>query len=130
MSKTTTMALTGFLLARISEDEEALQLVRERIYVDDDGCISEPIEVWADGEDRLPNHHNTWSLIYDPTRVLAECAAKRAIVADYEQAGMFLRMSSADSVANMTKDLTLFRVVKILAAVYIDHPDYLPEWKP
>jgi hypothetical protein len=47
---------------------------------------------------------------HDPARVLAECEAKRVIVKE----------SKPD------EDWVLY----VLAAVYADHPDYLPEWKP
>lgn len=48
-----------------------------RIYVDDDGCVSKPIEQWADGSDRLPNHHNNWHQVFPaPLAALAEAEAE------------------------------------------------------
>ncbi|MDR6907490.1 hypothetical protein J2X63_003198 [Agromyces sp. 3263] len=48
------------------EDEQATAralLGGRRLYINDDGVISEPIGVWADGTDRLPNYHNSWYLL-------------------------------------------------------------------
>jgi hypothetical protein len=90
--------LAAFLKARLDEDEVAAKLVRQpyRLYVDDQGRISEPkrvedlygecdgeYEQWGDGEDRMPNHIATWSLIYDPARVLREVEAKRRILDEH-----------------------------------------------
>ena len=86
------MNINGFLLARIAEDEAAARLASPG-----------PWEYRG----------VTWP--YDPARVLAECAAKRAIihqVSDIPWAGYAVR------------DFTL----ETLAAVYNTHPDYRQEW--
>lgn len=89
------MTILEFLLARLDEREAALKRVPRpyRLYVCDDGHLSEPLSVdpWddppapgaryqrgANGEDRLPNHHNTWERVFDPDRELRDVAAKRA----------------------------------------------------
>ena len=59
---------------------------------------------------------------HDPARVLAEVAAKRAILAEFEEArGLHSRR---DEVA------ALYFSLRQLAAVYATHPAYRPEWKP
>jgi len=52
------------ILSEEDEREIAVRLLGDRrIYIDDDGHLAEPIGVWADGTDRLPNHHNSWHLL-------------------------------------------------------------------
>lgn len=111
------MDLIDFLKARIDEDEAAAGLVTTPIYACDGhdrrwDCIAQPEEKWADGTDRLPNHHATWTSIYDPARVLADVAAKRAIVDDYAEVPSTARL----------------RPLRWLAEVWRDHPDYDAEW--
>jgi len=49
---------------------------------------------------------------HNPARVLAECAAKRAIIDEY------------------TGSPATFQIIAHMAAVYRDHPDYRQEWTP
>ena len=71
---------------------------------------------------------------WDPSRVLAECEAKRRIVEDAKQdmlSAQALDYEFGDhsgrtyDVANSMQD-----VLKVLATIYADHPDYDEEWKP
>lgn len=96
-------ALTEFLLARITEDEQAA------------GEMVENEHLWSNcGE---PHNHAImifklgWRM--DPARVLAECEAKRRIVAE---------------VFPITADYDPLYVQKVLARVYADHPDFDPAW--
>ena len=65
---------------------------------------------------------------HDPERVLAECAAKRAIVDDLSR---FL--ANADAAGARSDHPTLMAGIELqlryFAAVYVDHPDYDPAWK-
>lgn len=89
------MDLKTFLLARIEEDEaEAVGLQQEMDY---------GLEAFGD-------------------RLVAECAAKRAIV---EQAATYSPELEHGDNGEWAFDVTL----RALAAVYADHPDYQPEWK-
>ena len=103
------MTLVEFLEARIAEDEAE---ARPMAGLDDD--------------DR-----GGWSIVY-AERVLAECAAKRAIIElaqkasaveeefdEYMWAG-----AGPEQVDPSTGDAILFA----LAAVYKDHPDYQQDW--
>jgi hypothetical protein len=104
---TQTATLTDFLLARIEEDAAAAT-----------GTGPSP---WA--------HDLAWH-----ARVLAECEAKRRIVADWQ--------TLADRVDDQGRPLHLFDPVtsmllkatepwlRHLATVYADHPDYRPAWRP
>lgn len=59
-----------------------------------------------------------WKVRYSPARVLAECEAKREIVMCAQSPVIW--GDSAGALAHCCQSL---------AAVYADHPDYLPEWK-
>jgi hypothetical protein len=62
---------------------------------------------------------------WKPARVLAECASKRAILGEYE--GLtFEQRSTFDSWEPYRS--VMRAVLKSLAAVYKDHPDYQKEW--
>lgn len=100
------MSITDFLLARIAEDEAAAQAEQSAVEY-----LSEPPH-WPAG----------W-----PARVLAECAAKRAIVAEWEDTdtGETWLLEGADAGYALAID----HAVRALAAVYADHPGYLDEWR-
>lgn len=125
--------LVEFLRARLDQDEKAAGLVTEPIYACDGhdrrwDCIAQPEEKWADGSDRLPNHHATWEVIYDPARVLAEVAAKRARLDALVNARESHKASPSQS---RTLVLSLHDWhARLDAAVYALHPDYREEWKP
>jgi hypothetical protein len=127
------VTITEFLEARIAEDEA---VARE---CEDSGRWSawrheEGLEWWVSSEnfghvvttgyvgnnDARPNaeHMARW----DPARVLAECAAKRAILAECRPGTLDdLDCSEDDQPAPMW-------VARALAAVYSDHPDYDKDW--
>ena len=84
-------------------------------------------ELWDD-EGALGMFRETAAHIalHDPARVLAECEAKRAIVADRDRID---RSADGDEWSMGYSDAN-YSALHALAAVYADHPDYLPEWKP
>jgi hypothetical protein len=122
----TELTLTEFLLARVTEDETAARRAgsaawansHHNIYLTGDQS-SEVIAVgpWdgdlGDAAEHMARH--------DPARTLAECRAKRAIVAQY---------AAATPQTSGTDAQALEQCVMSLAQVYGDHPDYRPEWKP
>jgi len=137
------ITLTEFLLACIAEDEAAADMVPTpyRLYVDTDGCISEPLrDVWPDhdvkyqqwepGIDRLPNHHNIWALMYDPARVLAECEAKRRIVDEHAPRVVRWRDTidinddECQTCHGSEPGVYPCDTLRLLALPYADHPDY------
>lgn len=114
------MSITDFLNARISEDEamarDAYDHDAWELSADDDG------DSWVIARDRTgegwrvamaPPAPAIHMVNWDPARVLAECAAKRAIVEDVTH-------SDED-----TRDY----VIRTLAAVYADHDEYRDEWR-
>jgi hypothetical protein len=103
--------LSEFVLARATDDEE---LARQ--YGDPPGLTSGL--AWAVDVDRRV-------LEVDPSRLVAECEAKRRIAAEL-----------ADAVSNYEVNLgpegevtRLTFVLRALALPYADHPDYQPEWR-
>jgi hypothetical protein len=128
------MSITEFLLARITEDEA---VAREAEWVPDPD----------DPEDF--DFDNTWSTEHGefagrggpifrhilrnaPARVLAECAAKRAIIDEHREGRFFTTHQGC--VVCRTGDGPMLPVnypcptVRALATIYANHPDYRPEW--
>ena len=112
--------LADFLLARIAEDEAAAEDAGPwtPTFI---GAAS--IELTHDG------------LMVDPARVLADCAAKRAIV---ERASVECVCTDhgAERVEGCPQCVACHAVTTAdgyvladLAAPYADHPDYDPAWK-
>lgn len=94
-----TVTLTDFLLAQIAEDEAAtLTMVCECVDDPGPGC---------------------------PSRVLAECEAKRAIVELHApEPGQH-----PDFCGHDLRQLPC-STLRILALPYADHPDFDPAWRP
>ena len=73
--------------------------------------------------DEMPEGVGTHIARHDPARVLREIAAKRALLALASEAlGDDTTVPDAEYMAG--------EIVKALAPVYSDHPDYQQEWKP
>lgn len=106
------MEIADFLLARFAEDEAAArsgQAARLPFWV---GQV-----MGRSGSRSAPDYVNH----FNPARLLAECEAKRRIVAelrDYSDGHVW-----ASGEASRAED-ALFA----LASVYADHRDYQPEW--
>jgi hypothetical protein len=134
------VTLTEFLLARITEDEAAAQ------DCVDSGAWSafrheEGLEWWVTSanfghvvttgyvgnKDSRPNAEHIAR--HDPARVLAEAAAKRAIVDEFVKR-RDAPPESMDVAPEVAKISALKFACRALAAVYNDHPDYRQEWKP
>ncbi len=95
------MTLDEFLLARITEDE----MVAKEVPGPSD---EEGLSWWGE----------YGHLSVSPARVLAECEAKRRVIAavvDVEWSGSFA-----------VRDV----VLSYLVLPYADHPDYREEWRP
>jgi hypothetical protein len=113
--------LTAFLLARLDEDEakarEAIEMRMAVKYVDPSDATRPDFELVAWPDLGVP------SMLIGPERVLAECEAKRRIVA----LAPWCNNSTAGSALI---DLPGNLVLRDLAAVYSDHPDYDEAWRP
>lgn len=129
--------IAAFLLARIAEDEaDARAADGPRWHHYDKLVVFEalgPDDEWVDAsapisvDTRANGHHIArWS----PSRVLAECAAKREIV----ERAMFVD-GHGPAVGHLRAlDMTtgasgaLRHVLMALAQPYFDHPDFDPGW--
>jgi hypothetical protein len=101
------MTITEFLLARIAEDEtEARAMLRE-------------YERGGDASSRR------WR------RVLAECEAKRRIVGFAQSADEADRYAAEviGGVDGAAVDTDGAGILRALASVYADHPDFDPAWR-
>src|SRR3954471_23024435 len=120
--------LADFLLARIAEDEAVAQAAvqtterggsegwywsnaGEAVFL---GGTSTPV-VWGDEQSRPAGNHIAR---HDPARVLADCEAKRRIVA------------LASDALESERPGVLGAVAELLALSYADHPEYDEEWRP
>ena len=124
-------ALSEFLLARIAEDEEVAR-------------NTPPVDHRWD--------YTLW-VRFDSTRVMAECEAKRKIIAFHESWPTLVQtpakferddvdldnytyrmsqeiawLTTREYVARFGIDPPTAPMLAALALPYADHPDYLPEW--
>lgn len=110
------MTLAEFLLARLADDQERAEYVQRQI----EGQWPDP-EPW-----RLSWHDEYDLLCIEPSRALAEVAAKKKIVndavgwVDGDHGGTY-----SEKMARHLYDRTL----RLLALAYADHPDFQQEWR-
>jgi hypothetical protein len=103
--------LSEFVLARATDDEE---LARQ---YGDPGALRSGL-AWASDVNRPV-------LEVDPSRMVAECEAKRRVVAQFVDA-----VANYEADAGPQGEVTRLRfVLRALALPYADHPDYQPEWR-
>jgi hypothetical protein len=105
------MTLAEFLLARITEDEDVAREAAAKRPTATGAAVK---GVWL---------NSRYHLTADPGFRLAECEAKRQIVAQslaWDRDG-----GSASQGAKATRV-----ALRLLALPYADHPDYREEWKP
>ncbi len=140
--------LVAFLSARLDEDEEVAKAagpVTGRWCIDSEGHIQDE-ETGGGGSAYVavgpwdgPVHERCAIHIarYDPARVLAEVAAKRAILAEHEPEPWGDPHPELSRCAPGHGDggsgwWTTWPCIEVraIAAVYSDHPGYRPEWKP
>lgn len=124
-----TPPIAEFLKARISEDEaDARAASEERL-----------LEISMEG--RRIIYDAGFMQMFTPTRVLAECAAKRSIIREHEPVnytGLGIDSPNACSLCGCLRvnmhdwkwkdDSFPCHTLKALAAIYKDHPDYRQEW--
>jgi hypothetical protein len=129
------VTLAEFLLARIAEDQEAAKRAAFG-YGSAWASETDDAEDWsvvhADGkrdmvgceDGDVTRHIVRW----DPARVLAECDAKRRVVnlAVRQQRREGREFSELARQARHERD----EMLRALAVVYADHPDYRDEWRP
>lgn len=146
------MTITEFLLARIAEDEAVARAATEGPWeadAMDAGHSRFEMNVWITAGDAgdtvcdmggLQRSHNEKVALddgykdaqhiarHDPARVLAECAAKRAIIAEHQQDHLGAVCTRCRFIGGYMEYPC--PTLEALAAVYADHPDYRQEWAP
>jgi hypothetical protein len=70
-----------FILARVAEDEERARAAVWTVGADDTPAWDAFVDLWLDLEDKPQAAHMA---AFSPARVLAQCAALRAVVEDHE----------------------------------------------
>jgi hypothetical protein len=119
------MTLAEFLLVRIAEDEADARGVLHDL----DKWTRELKANGADGSQGSILVTGLIETACDPTRVLAECEAKRRIA----QLRLDLDASGSHSIMEKLLDpsakAVIDNVLRILAQPYADHPDFRDEWR-
>jgi hypothetical protein len=128
---TTTTTIPDFLRARIAEDEATAKAAAagEALLP---SLRSVKASAW------VPDGEITHIARWDPARVLAECEARRRIVEWCgERDRVFVgahfggdAMRESDFLPGALKRPADSVVLRALAAVYADHPDYDQAWRP
>lgn len=127
------MTVTDFLLKRIAEDEYLARtcLLEENLHPYGDTSIPaiEPSEWGNLARNYLGGEMGEHCAQQNPARVLAECAAKRTIIAMHETYASSVHESVGIAAfgARCGQEVTGDALTS-LAAVYRDHPDYRQEW--
>jgi len=126
-------ALADFLLARIAEDEAmAVQLAQLWAKVTDadrdglDPGVREGMDSVFAVADGAPADGA-------PARLLAECDAKRRIVAEHDEWERSVSTTPGDDPARRERQThrdALGTVLRLLAVPYAGHADYREEWRP
>lgn len=136
------MTLTEFLLARIAEDE-ALAEDTLGAYARHSSSWGTPSTGVVDlgdpdvdglipfGDGPVAEHVAHW----DPARVLAECEAKRAIIALHDEWPVLIESepevltTRREYVRRFGAEPMTTPMLRAMASVYADHPDYDPTWQ-
>jgi hypothetical protein len=121
--------LTEFLLARIAEDEA----VAREAATWDDGMYFFPWQAHIPQAGYFNSEQPYGAVEFSAARVLAECEAKRRIVAMLDESLDFTEAMPTPGYARAYHSPSLdvlVRVEQILALPYAQHPDYRQEWTP
>ena len=114
-----TPTITEFLEARISEDEALAEAASVSMHGQHHAESWDYASYVLGSERDATEAQDRFITEWWPSRVLAECAAKRAIIAGIIPE----RDPQADD-----PDYDPLWVIRDLAAIYKDHPDYRTEW--
>lgn len=127
--------ITEFLLARIAEDEAVAREADGRAWWIADGDEwGSNVHDEATGKvvaDQISDRHAAHIVRHDPARVLAECEAKRRVI-EYswgDRLSIEGEWGSGRSREEMDAKDDVPDVVRALAAIYAEHPDYREEWR-
>ena len=140
----TPTGLTEFLMARIAEDESAARLVT------DIDANEWSIDVMAPSPDLHPlvtyvtdKYRTQLAQLHDPTRVLADCDAKRLVMAihsayiargdpvyspDWSSGDWCVGCSYNNNGEHVTEHIDDCPVLRALALPFATHPEFREEW--
>lgn len=111
--------LIAFLSARIDEDQVAAEsAAANETWV---AWYESTLQAW-DFDDAV----NEYVLRLTPARMLAEVKAKRRIISECEK---LLTTRKSSSEPDWAADLLADDVLRMLASIYADHPDFEPSWR-
>jgi hypothetical protein len=135
------MTITEFLEARIAEDEHLARAAIEPDNMHPWGDVSlppSPVDQWGDDvRGYLGGPWGEHCAQQNPTRSLAECAAKRAIIDEHEVIHKIYLKDYCSTCADWENSEVgegppgiewPCPTLTTMAAVYADHPDYQQEW--
>lgn len=111
------MTIAEFIEQRLVEWEKAAKAAEPRWAVDVVDC--------PDIDGAIGGYAVDHVMLNDPARVLRQCEGLRAILEDYERYKAERRraMNGWDNAGDSP-------IVKAIASIWSDHPDYQQEWKP
>lgn len=116
--ETRTVTLTEFLLARIAQEEALAHDAASEGRAPRTGW-----QLWTNKKSTTPGGEvlgPRGTVEASPARVLAECEAKRRIVDT---------LSPLAGGYGGDETVVYMDVLRTLASVYVDHPDYREEWR-
>ncbi|WP_141582426.1 DUF6221 family protein [Actinomadura sp. WMMA1423] len=129
------MDLVEFLRARLDRDEQIARACSESPWkASPSGTVStDTVGTGTDGPAYVATAENDayaeHIARHDPPRALAEVAAKRRIVDDYEKQAWILgqghRTPELDAAQSVRET-----VLRLLVLTYAHHPAYQEEWRP
>lgn len=137
------MTLTEFLEARIAEDVASAVAATlgpwrydpskvnavdrgEAVFAGEGGASAVTVASTGPADDQQSMSDAAHITRFNPARILAECEAKRKIVADRDRID---RSADGDEWSMGYSDAN-YGAMHALAVIYADHPDYQPEWRP
>ena len=136
--KMNAMTITEFLLARITEDEEAANYANTGVRWEswNRSWDTEPQRDIAGGGVRLftvPEMYDEHVARHDPARALAECKAKRRIVElhppRWQEVERSRKMGEDEVRVERVAGPFYDEELRILASVYANHPEYDQDWR-
>ena len=141
--------LTEFLLARIAEREAVARAATygpwrynpakvnaidrsESVFAGKPGTMAITVASTGPSDDPQSMSDAAHIALHDPARILAECAAKRAVIkaAWSDHCLIEGEWGGGQSQGAMSAKNDNPAVVEALASVYADHPDFQEEWRP
>ena len=125
MSKLASMNITEFLQARIAEDEALARAASVGMHGEHEDAWDYAGYVLGADRDSTPKQ-DEFVTVWWPKRVLAECAAKRALLALFHPEDI---AEAADREVSFY-GIGVENALCALASVYRDHPDYQQDWEP